>query len=114
MAEYIDKSVLIAMCKGIAAFDRNKNVAPVSWADAYERFADEVEDFDAADVVERKRGRWENIVYDPVLRKMEATCSYCACRGEVRVKANCCGFVVPDSSFCPTCGADMREVNDAN
>ena len=57
MAEYIDKSVLIAMCKGIAAFNWNKKAAPVSWADAYERFADEVEDFDAADVVEVVRCR---------------------------------------------------------
>lgn len=73
-----------------------------------------LKDAPAADVVEVKRGRWENIVYNPVLRKMEATCSSCKVRGEIRVKGNCCGFVVPNSDFCPECGADMREVNDAN
>ena len=31
MKEYIEKSVLIAMCKGIAACDWNKRAAPVSW-----------------------------------------------------------------------------------
>lgn len=62
----------------------------------------------AADVVERNRGEWEDIVYDPVWKKMKATCNSCQCRGEVRVKSNCCGFAVPDSNFCPNCGARMK------
>ncbi|MBR5878860.1 MAG: hypothetical protein IKY91_04855 [Akkermansia sp.] len=102
MAEYIDKSVLIAVCKGIAAFDWNKKAAPVSWADAYERFADEVEDFDAADVVERKRGRW-------ILRHVGHghywECSEC--------HQNPCIYVTKDTNFCPNCGADMREADHA-
>lgn len=67
-------------------------------------------DTTAADVVERKRGEWVDVVYDPVWKKMKATCTSCLCRGEVRAKRNGCGFAVPDSDFCPNCGADMREV----
>lgn len=97
MDEYIDKSVLIAMCKGIAAFNWNKKAAPVSWADAYEQFADEVEDFDAADVVERKRGRWTAVKPNGI--GATARCSIC---GDAIYGYN-------TMNFCPNCGADMRE-----
>lgn len=66
----------------------------------------------AADVVERKRGEWVDVVFDPVWKKMKATCTSCSHRGEIRVKSNYCGFVVPDSDFCPNCGADMRGENN--
>ena len=66
----------------------------------------------AADVVERKRGEWVDVVYNPVWGKMKATCNSCQCRGEVRVKSNYCGFAVPDSNFCPNCGADMSGAED--
>lgn len=109
MKEYIDKAVLIAMCKGIAACEWNKKAAPVSWADAYERFADEVEDFDAADVVERKRGEWELYGNDD-----DISASYFC---------SLCGWNEDEDSFldhwsrmnfCPNCGADMREVEHEN
>lgn len=52
MDEYIERAALIARCKEIADCDWNKKAAPVSWAYAYEQFADEVEEQPAADVVE--------------------------------------------------------------
>lgn len=107
MAEYIERDALLEDIQ--AAVDNGGMGAVI--AGTLKRYVKRVP---AADVVEVKRGRWENIVYNPVLKKMEATCSSCMCRGEIRVKGNCCGFVVPNSDFCPHCGADMREVDDAN
>jgi hypothetical protein len=60
------------MCKGIAAFNWNKKAAPVSWADAYERFANDVEDFEAADVVERKDLARVQVAYDKVGQALDA------------------------------------------
>lgn len=109
MAEYIDKSVLIAMCKGIAAFNWNKKAAPVSWADAYERFADEVEDFDAADVVEVKRGRWEFGELDIMGTTVKCSC----CGWSLKSVDPVLWIAYPAHKFCGSCGADMREVDHA-
>lgn len=56
-----------------------------------------------------RHGKWVDPVYHPFLRLMEATCSSCEVRGSVRFKANECGLVVPDSDFCPKCGAKMDQ-----
>ena len=52
--EYIEREKVIAKCKEIASCEWNHRVSPVSWADAYEQFADDVEDIPAADVVPRE------------------------------------------------------------
>lgn len=59
---------------------------------------------DAAEVV---HAEWLDIRFDSMWRSMLATCSHCKVRGEVRVKSNECGFAVPDSDYCPNCGAKM-------
>ena len=47
--DLISRSALIKHCEEIAACDWNKRAAPVSWSDAYEHFADEVEAAPAVD-----------------------------------------------------------------
>lgn len=59
------------------------------------------------DAVEAVHAEWLDIQFDPMWRSMLATCSHCKVRGEVRVKSNECGFAVPDSDYCPSCGAKM-------
>lgn len=65
---------------------------------------DRVPTVDAAEVV---HAEWLDIRFDSMWRSMLATCSHCKVRGEVRVKSNECGFAVPDSDYCPHCGAKM-------
>lgn len=62
MAEYIEREALLAMCKENADSEWNKHARPTSWADAYQEFADDIENFPAADVVARctlDQIRWE-------------------------------------------------------
>lgn len=59
------------------------------------------------DAVKVVHAEWLDIQFDPMWRSMLATCSHCKVRGEVRVKSNECGFAVPDSDYCPHCGAKM-------
>lgn len=59
------------------------------------------------DAVEVVHAEWIDIRFDQMWRSMLATCSHCKVRGEVRVKSNECGFAVPDSNYCPNCGAKM-------
>lgn len=59
------------------------------------------------DAVEVVHGQWIDIQFNPILKSMVATCSHCKVRGNVRVKSNECGFAVPDSDYCPNCGALM-------
>lgn len=113
MKEYIDKELFLSSM-GLAGDetkygnrDAEHQIRSYSTYMAYE-ILDSVDDAIAADVVERKRGEWVDVVFDPVWKKMKATCTSCSHRGEIRVKSNYCGFVVPDSDFCPNCGADMR------
>ena len=59
------------------------------------------------DAVEVVHAEWLGIRFDSMWRVMLATCSHCKVRGVVRVKSNKCGFAVPDSDYCPNCGAKM-------
>ena len=70
-------------------------------------YADKIKAILAADVETVVHAEWLDIVFDPMWRSMSATCSHCMVRGEVRVKSNECGFAVPDSDYCPHCGARM-------
>jgi len=59
------------------------------------------------EVAEVVHAEWLDLRFDPMWKSMLATCSHCEVRGEVRGKANECGFAVPDSDYCPNCGAKM-------
>lgn len=97
MAEYIEREALISICDQIISDDWNKRVAPVSWADAYECFMEDVKDQPAADVVEVRHGKW---IEDHEFFK----CSECGCLTDYRL-----------SNFCPDCGAKMDgKVSDDN
>lgn len=52
MADLISRESLIAECKQLSGIDWNKKAAPVSWADAYEEFIDNIEEAPAVDAVE--------------------------------------------------------------
>ena len=58
MAEYIEREALISICEQIISDDWNRRTAPESWADAYERFMEDVKDQPDADVTEVRHGRW--------------------------------------------------------
>ena len=51
MAEYIEREAVLAICRKISACEWNHRVSPASWADAYNQFAEDVEEIPAADVV---------------------------------------------------------------
>lgn len=66
--------------------------------------AERVKALPAADVVERKKGKWikSNIPNEKyVCSECGGACWYYDCKGKVA-----------KSNFCPNCGADMREVDE--
>ena len=67
----------------------------------------DIEDMKPVDAAEVVHAEWLDIRFNSMWRSMLATCSHCKVRGEVRVKSNECGFAVPDSDYCPHCGAKM-------
>lgn len=103
MAEYIEKESLIKRCRMIAECDWNTKAAPVSWSDAYESFADEIENFPAADVKYVVRSKWEITNVDHAYGHKCYHCPECGC-DEWRYE---------ETNFCPNCGADMRGADHA-
>ena len=55
--DLISRNALIERCNGLSAVEWNKKAAPISWADAYEHFADELENAPAVAAVEVVRCR---------------------------------------------------------
>lgn len=49
--DLISRSALIKKCNELSAIEWNQKAAPVSWADAYEHFADETENAPGVDAV---------------------------------------------------------------
>ena len=88
MAEYIEKEAAIAKCREIAACEWNHRASPVSWADAYEQFVEDIEKLPSVDVAPVRNGRWVTTAPHP-------HCSLCFV--ECRDKTN----------YCPNCGAKM-------
>lgn len=102
MVEYIDFEESIRMIRGSVI-----KKYPLSFPSGISASANELEKLPVADVATVVHAEWIDIVFDPMRRSMTATCSHCMVRGEVRAKSNECGFAVPDSDFCPSCGAKM-------
>ena len=95
MAEYIERGAAIAKCREIAACEWNHRASPVSWADAYEQFAEDIEEIPTADVAPVRHGEWEIVVGSNGNEYMVCTCC--------RVSQDLTGVF----SYCPNCGATM-------
>lgn len=119
MAEYIDREAFLATKRKVycEACDRRKNSkgkivydigdAPCRACSIGDIF-DDVEDFPAADVVERKHGKWERHFSRPcVYADLFWHCSVCGYK-------NAENFANTDHHFCPNCGADMRGGEDVD
>ena len=92
MAKYIEREAAIAKCREIAACEWNHRASPVSWADAYEQFAEDIEEIPTADVVNVRKGRWESV-------------------GLSSLKCSDCGYLDDMKMYhryCPDCGCFMR------
>ena len=97
MAEYIDREAAIAKCREIAACEWNHRASPVSWADAYEQFAEDIEEIPAADVAPVVHGRW--IEKSAPARKIYFECSHCGAQENKHTAIK--GY------YCWRCGAKM-------
>ena len=91
MAEHIEREAAIAKCREIATCEWNHRASPVSWADAYEQFAEDIEEIQTADVAPVRHGRWGN--YDTY---------------SDGYRCSCCNLVHRTcTTYCPNCGAKM-------
>lgn len=110
MAEYIDRQQLIDALNTWPKYGVDERVRIVGWNEGlepYVHFRDivtAIANIPAADVVERKKGRW--ILRLPANQDNNATweCSVCHA-GEVHVP-------IVEVPFCWKCGADMRGEQD--
>ena len=92
MAEYIEREAVLAKCREIAACEWNHRASPVSWADAYEQFAEDVEGITAADVEPVRHGRW---LYVDTDTEQFFLCNRCKKKEYW------------ESNYCPNCGGKM-------
>lgn len=101
MSEYIKREDVLKYCNDLINAEHK---TPDEWNYNMERISQTeeirvyVELMPAADVVERKKGKWE---LEPEYGWY--ICS--ACRDEVTVKSG-------RTNFCPNCGADLRGEDD--
>ena len=88
------------MCDEIIAEKWNSDVAPVSWADAYKEFKDDIERCPISDVQEVKNGKWIH--------------SDLACSWHAKDECSECNYHTTDRidlsffNYCPNCGAKMQ------
>ena len=124
MAEYIEREAAIAKCREIAACEWNHRASPVSWADAYEQFAEDIEEIPTADVAPARHARWILEAHDERVNyrwNVTAECSEC-CNEKKEIWAGFFAYIVPSiarsvaltsakrvklSNYCPNCGAKM-------
>ena len=93
--EYVEREAAIAKCREIAACEWNHRASPVSWADAYEQFAEDIEELQSADVAPVRHARWEVVVGSD--GKEHMVCTGC------RKQQDLTGVF----SYCPNCGCKM-------
>ena len=112
MAEYIDKVVALSMRESPKS---NRYYQTNNLDDAYEQGWNEalscLEKIPSANVAPVIYGRWINITRFNDGERIIATCSHCKDRGDIRTIRTELGLWVPDSSYCPNCGAKMQEVD---
>lgn len=99
--EYIELEPVKRHIRYLIQDPGSHQAAPTSWADAYRKMIDILDDEPAADVRHVKRGKWEvGGMFDDIGR-----CS-------------CCHYMFPldtamiEFHYCPNCGADMRPEED--
>ena len=97
MAEYIEREAASAKCREIVACEWNHRASPVSWADAYEQFAEDIEEIQTADVAPVRHGRWLCVDTD--------TEQFFLCN-------RCKKKEYWESNYCPNCGAKMDGGSD--
>ena len=97
MDEYIEREAAIAKCREIVACEWNHRASPVSWADAYEQFAEDIEEIPAADVAPVRHGRWLCVDTD--------TEQFFLCN-------RCKKKEYWESNYCPNCGCLMDGGDD--
>lgn len=107
--EYIDREALIKVCKKIIQDRWGECTAPVSWANAYADFIDDIEAQPAADVTPVKHGYWTDKTH------------WLSRLGICRYQCSVCGKYIgykPDTAgnddmakdnYCKNCGAKMDE-----
>ena len=97
MAEYIEREAAIAKCREIVACEWNHRASPVSWADAYEQFAEDIEEIQTADVAPIRHGRWIEHKHFHHDHYIDSTYECSECKVEEPLT----------SDYCPNCGAKM-------
>ena len=99
----IDANALIERCKEIAGYEWNHKVSPVSWADAYEQFADDVDAEPTVDAVPVVHGEWSTIE-DDYCGLVALHCSVCDQEWWFEEDAP-----IKHYHYCPNCGASMKD-----
>lgn len=114
MARMIDADVLQELCDRRIKDTWNSNTAPVSWAEAYADFKDDIDSIPTltlltVDVVSVQHGKWiwkQGVCEDEYLR----ICSCCKreCHSYYDDEEGMAIYILSD--YCPNCGAKMDEV----
>ena len=94
----IDADALIFKCKQISTLWWNKEVAPDSWAEAYEEIIDDIEEAPTIDAEPVKHAHWIN-------KGNYSICSECGLKSGTQYDG--VELVPLETSFCGHCGATM-------
>ena len=110
MAEYVDIGQLWA-CK--TCYHQGSYGCALGFfgCDHGENYRPDSRKLQRANVVPVVTGEWLKPDFNASWQTMEATCSHCGVRGEIRFRKDDSGVAFPDSDFCPKCGAKMMEVH---
>lgn len=100
MPRLIDADALIKVSKIMIDIEWNHNVAPLSWAEAEQKFIDRLEDAPTIDPEDlRPKGRWE-------MRGGKLYCTHCGKRAAVARDSEDFWYT-KGTPACPHCGAKM-------
>jgi hypothetical protein len=78
MSRYIDADKLVELCDEMSRINWNQRVSPVSWADAYESFIDDIDEQPTVEVVEVVRCKdchfWKERWHNPIVNQLWGEC----------------------------------------